>query len=177
MSAAKQGGPGTIKKEWIRSMDRDPIIFALANPIPEIWPSEAREAGARIVATGRGDFPPNQINNSLIFPPGVFRGVLDARAKGVNFKVMVAASYELADYVKEPTEEKIVPTMEEWEIYPRVASAVAYETASQGLARRSGSKEHFLKVATEMIENNRRVYERMLSEGLIKPPLPGTVRK
>ena len=78
--AASKPGPGTIKKEWIKTMAKDAIIFACANPIPEIWPWEAEEAGARIVATGRSDFP-NQVNNSLGFP-GIFRGVLDVKAKG-----------------------------------------------------------------------------------------------
>ncbi|KPV46473.1 malate dehydrogenase, partial [Acidiplasma aeolicum] len=78
--SASKSEPGTIKTDWIKSMNRDPIVFALANPLPEIWPQDAISAGARIVATGRSDFP-NQINNSLVFP-GVFRGVLDARSKG-----------------------------------------------------------------------------------------------
>lgn len=169
ISAAKQG-PGTIKQDWIRSMNSDPIVFALANPIPEIWPQEAKEAGAKIVATGRSDFP-NQINNSLIFP-GVFRGVLDARAKGVNFDVMVAASYEIADFVEEPSEEKIVPSMEEWELYPRLASAVARKTVELNLARKSNSKEGFYKVAREIIESNRKMYLRMMDEKFIKS-LPG----
>mgnify|MGYP001578575180 CR=1 FL=1 len=74
--------PGTIKKEWVSSMQNDSIVFACANPLPEIWPWDALEAGARIVATGRSDFP-NQINNSLVFP-GVFRGVLDVRSTKIT---------------------------------------------------------------------------------------------
>ncbi len=168
--SAARPGPDTIKPEWIRTMNKDAILFALANPVPEIWPEAAKEAGARIVATGRGDFP-NQVNNSLVFP-GVFRGVLDARAKGVNFDIMVAASYEIADFVKNPTEDRIVPTMEEWELYPRVASKVASKTVEMGLARKSNSKEGFYKVAKEMIETNRKMYIRLMDEKLIKE-LPG----
>ncbi len=168
--SASKPGPGTIKKEWISTMNKDSIIFALANPVPEIWPEEARVAGARIVATGRGDFP-NQVNNSLVFP-GVFRGVLDARAKGVNFKIMVAASYEIADFVKNPDEEHIVPTMDDWELYPSVAAAVASKTVEMGLARKSNSREGFYRNAKELIEFNRNVYLKMMNEKMIRE-LPG----
>ncbi len=169
ISAAKPG-PDTIKKEWIKSMNDNAILFALANPVPEIWPEAAKEAGASIVATGRGDFP-NQVNNSLVFP-GVFRGVLDARAKGVNFDIMVTASYEIANFVKDPSEDRIVPTMEEWELYPKVASAVASKTVEMGLARKANSKEGFFKIAEEMIETNRKMYIRLMDEKLIRE-LPG----
>lgn len=168
--SAARPGPDTIKPEWIRTMNNDAILFALANPVPEIWPEAAKEAGARIVATGRGDFP-NQVNNSLVFP-GVFRGVLDARAKGVNFDIMVAASYEIADFVKNPTEDRIVPTMEEWELYPMVASRVASKTVEMGLARKANSREGFYKMAQELIETNRKMYIRLMDEKLIKE-LPG----
>lgn len=169
ISAAKPG-PDTIKQDWIRTMNDDSILFALANPVPEIWPEAAKEAGAKIIATGRSDFP-NQVNNSLVFP-GVFRGVLDARAKGVNFDIMVTASYEIADFVKDISEDRIVPTMEEWELYPRVASAVASKTVEMGLARKNNSKEGFFKSAEEMIEANRKMYIRLMDEKLIKE-LPG----
>ena len=168
--SASKPGPDTIKTHWIRSMNPDGIVFALANPVPEIWPEVARKAGAKIVATGRGDFP-NQVNNSLVFP-GVFRGVLDARAKGVNFEIMVAASYEIANFVKEPSEDKIVPNMEEWELYPRVASAVATKTVEMNLARKNNSREGFFKNAKEMIETNRKLYLKLMDEKLIKE-LPG----
>ena len=169
ISASKQG-PDTIKQDWIGTMNDKAIVFALANPTPEIWPSKAKEAGASIVATGRSDFP-NQINNSLVFP-GVFRGVLDARAKGVNFKIMVAASYEIADFVKNPGEEKIVPTMDDWELYPSVAAAVASKTVEMGLARKSNSKEGFYRTAHELIEENRNIYLKMMNEKMIRS-LPG----
>jgi malate dehydrogenase (oxaloacetate-decarboxylating) len=168
--SATKPGPDTIKKDWIRTMNDDSILFALANPVPEIWPEAAKEAGAKIVATGRSDFP-NQVNNSLVFP-GVFRGVLDARAKGVNFDIMVTASYEIADFVKDPHEDRIVPTMEEWELYPRVASAVASKTVEMGLARKNNSREGFYKNAEEMIEANRKMYIKLMDEKIIKE-LPG----
>ena len=168
--AASKPGPGTIKPEWIRSMNTDAIVFALANPNPEIWPDDALANGAKIVATGRSDFH-NQVNNSLVFP-GVFRGILDARSRGVNFDVMVSASKEIADFVKEPSPEKIVPSMDEWELYPTVASAVAYKTVELGLARKIDSREGFRKTASEIIEANRKLYLKVLDDKLIKD-LPG----
>ena len=168
--SAARPGPDTIKPEWIKTMNSDPIIFALANPVPEIWPNKAKEAGAKVIATGRGDFP-NQINNSLIFP-GVFRGVLDARSRGVNFNIMVKASYEIANFVKAPTEDSIVPTMDNWELYPQVASAVARATVDEGLARRTNSTEGFYKIAREIIEENRNAYRKLVDGNIIKK-LPG----
>ncbi|MEM1720405.1 MAG: NADP-dependent malic enzyme, partial [Desulfurococcaceae archaeon] len=89
--AASRPGPGVIKKEWVRLMNKDAIVFSEANPVPEIWPWEAKEAGARIVATGRGDFP-NQINNSLGFP-AVFRGAFSVRARKMSDEMFLAAAY------------------------------------------------------------------------------------
>ncbi len=164
--SASRSDPGFMKQDWIRLMQDDPIIFALANPFPEIWPSKAKEAGARIVATGRGDFP-NQINNSLVFP-AVFRGVLDARAKGVNFDVMVTASREIAEFIKDPHEDRIVPNMGDWEMYPQVASAVAAKTSELGLSRVRGSRNQFLSTATEIIEENRRFYQKSVESGMVR---------
>jgi malate dehydrogenase (oxaloacetate-decarboxylating) len=165
VSAAKSE-PGLIKGEWIKAMNKDPIIFALANPLPEIWPEDAKANGAKVVATGRSDFP-NQINNSLVFP-GIFRGVLDARSKGVNFKIMIKAAYEIADYVKDPQPDKIVPTMGDWELYPKVASSVARETVEEHLARKNDSKEGFYKVAREIIETNRKNYSKIIDLEIVK---------
>ena len=165
ISAAKSQ-PGFIRKEWIKTMNSDPIVFALANPSPEIWPDDAKAVGARIVATGRSDFP-NQINNSLVFP-SLFRGVLDARAKGVNFDVMVTASEEIANFVENPVEEMIIPRMDQYDLYPRVAAAVAYKTSQLGLARRNNSKEWFYNNAKEIIDFNRKIYGEILGNGLIE---------
>jgi malate dehydrogenase (oxaloacetate-decarboxylating) len=164
--SASKSQPGVIRGEWIKDMNKDAVIFALANPLPEIWPEDAKANGARIVATGRSDFP-NQINNSLVFP-GIFRGVLDARSRGVNFGIMVRASFEIADYVTDPDPEKIVPTMGEWELYPQVASAVARATVEQGLARKVDSREGFLKTAREVITTNRQAIEKNMDLGLIR---------
>jgi malate dehydrogenase (oxaloacetate-decarboxylating) len=92
--AFSRPGPGVIQPEWIRTMARDPIVFACANPAPEIWPWDASDAGAKVVATGRGDFP-NHLNNSLVFP-GMFRGVLNVRASTISQGMTLAAAYEVA---------------------------------------------------------------------------------
>ena len=112
-----------VTPEMVSSMARDAIVFAMANPIPEIMPSSARDAGARVVGTGRSDFP-NQINNSLVFP-GVFRGALDAHATRVSTKMKLAAAEALAELVKEPTAENIIP----WSLDREVPQAVAQATA------------------------------------------------
>ena len=165
--AASVQGPGVIKKEWVRSMNKDPIVFALANPIPEIWPWEAKEAGAKVVATGRSDFP-NQVNNSLVFP-GVFRGALDVRVKTITDEMIIAAAQEIANFVGDKlSEDKILPTMEEWDFYPRVAAAVAVKAVEQGVARKStGWKEEYER-AREIIATAKLMIEALFGKGLIR---------
>ncbi len=114
--------PGTLTAEMIKTMRQDPIIFAMANPIPEIMPDEAKAAGARIIATGRSDFP-NQINNVLAFP-GIFRGALDARATDLNQDMYVAAAHAIAECVEQPSEDVIVPSPFLPGVADRVAEAV-----------------------------------------------------
>ncbi|MDT9023517.1 NAD(P)-dependent malic enzyme [Rossellomorea yichunensis] len=113
-------GPGALKKEYIKMMNEQPIVFAMANPIPEIYPEEALEAGASIVGTGRSDYP-NQVNNLLAFP-GIFRGALDAKAKDITMQMKVAASYAIADVVSssELNPQYIIPNA----LDPRVAEKV-----------------------------------------------------
>jgi malate dehydrogenase (oxaloacetate-decarboxylating) len=120
--------PGIITKEMIRSMNKDPIVFAMANPVPEIWPDEACEAGAAVVGTGRSDFP-NQINNVLAFP-GIFRGALDARAKRITDEMKIAAAHAIADYVKKPHRNRIMPSILDKGVTRAVAKAVAKAAAS-----------------------------------------------
>jgi malate dehydrogenase (oxaloacetate-decarboxylating) len=166
--AASKQGPGVIKGEWVRKMEKRAIIFALANPIPEIWPNEAKENGAEIVATGRSDFP-NQVNNSLVFP-GVFRGALDARVTKINEKMIVEAARELARFAEERgiNDQYIIPTMEEWEVFPRVAAAIADSGVREGLARTKMTKEEFLSRAREIISGNRLIIEKMIDMKLIR---------
>jgi malate dehydrogenase (oxaloacetate-decarboxylating) len=144
-------GPDLILPEWIKAMNKDAIVFACANPIPEIWPWEAQEAGARIVATGRGDFP-NQVNNSLGFP-GIFRGALDVRASTITDEMAIAAASELAACADEQglSEQCIVPRMDQWEIFPRVAVATAMCAQQQGVAAVSKPREQLQVEATAVI--------------------------
>jgi malate dehydrogenase (oxaloacetate-decarboxylating) len=166
--AASKPGPGVIKGEWIRKMEKRAIVFTLANPTPEIWPSEAKENGAEIVGTGRSDFP-NQVNNSLVFP-GVFRGALDSRVKKINEPMIVKASKELALYAEEKgiNSDYIIPTMEEWEVFPRVAAALAEAGVSENYARVRMSKNEFYERAREIISLNREMIEKMMDQDLIK---------
>lgn len=115
-------GPGLIKADHIKRMNKHPIVFALANPTPEIMPEEAKKAGAAVVATGRSDYP-NQINNSLVFP-GVFRGALDHGVKKITEEIKLQAAKNLAGLVKKPTAEKIVPSVFEKGVAAAVAKAV-----------------------------------------------------
>ena len=115
--ALSRSGPGVILPEWVSKMAKDAIVFACANPVPEIWPWEAKEAGAVLVATGRSDFD-NQVNNSLGFP-GIFRGTLDVRARTITDEMCFAAAKALADHVGDKlSPEHILPTMDDWEVFP-----------------------------------------------------------
>jgi malate dehydrogenase (oxaloacetate-decarboxylating) len=167
--AASRPGPGVLKKEWIKSMAEDPVVFLLANPVPEMWPWEAKEAGAAVVATGRSDFP-NQVNNSLVFP-AVFRGVLDIRAKTITDTMVLHAAWALANYVPEEklTPDYIIPTMQEWEVYVHVAAAVAEKASEEGVARRPMTYEEELVNARNVIERARKVLISLMDLKLIKP--------
>ncbi len=168
--AMSKPGPGVIKKEWIKSMADDAIVFACANPIPEIWPWEAKEAGAKIVSTGRSDFP-NQVNNSLGFP-GIFRGALDVRAKTITDDMCIAAATELAKIAEEKglSEDYIIPTMEDWEVYPREATAVGMKAIELGLARVKMSEDELYETAYNTIKNARELVHMMMREGFIASP-------
>ena len=127
--------PNVVTKEMVESMNDDPIVFALANPVPEIMPDEAKAAGARIVGTGRSDFP-NQINNVLAFP-GIFRGALDCRAKEINEEMKMAASYAIAGLVSEDelNEEYILPNALDKRVVPAIAEAVIKAARETNVAR------------------------------------------
>jgi malate dehydrogenase (oxaloacetate-decarboxylating) len=170
--AASKPGPGTLKKEWIAKMANNSIVFACANPIPEIWPWEAKEAGAHIIATGRSDFP-NQVNNSLGFP-AIFRGVLDVRAKTVTDDMCIAAAQELAKFAEERGmhEQDILPRMEEWEVYPREAVACALKSIDQGVARIKPSRQELYERAKAIIQGARESTRVLMKEGLIKKAPP-----
>jgi malate dehydrogenase (oxaloacetate-decarboxylating) len=168
--AASRPGPGVIKKEWIRGMSDDAIVLACANPIPEIWPWEAKEGGARIVGTGRSDFP-NQVNNSLGFP-AIFRGVLDVKARTVTDEMCVAAAHALASYAERKglREDYILPTMDEWEVYVEEAVACALKSIEQGVARVKLSRNELWERASRIISESRKSLEALWKAGLIRPP-------
>jgi malate dehydrogenase (oxaloacetate-decarboxylating) len=127
-------GPQIVTEEMVRSMNRDPIVFALANPVPEIWPEAAKHAGAAVVGTGRSDFP-NQINNVLAFP-GIFRGALDAHASRITDEMKIAAAHAIADYIKTPRYDRILPHILDKEVTRTVASAVAKAAENCGCSRK-----------------------------------------
>ena len=127
--------PGSVTQDMVRGMNKDAIIFACANPTPEIFPDEAKAAGARIVSTGRSDYP-NQINNVLAFP-GIFRGVFDVRASDINEEMKVAAAHALAELIPDEAlnEEYIIPKAFDPRVGPAVAKAVAKAARDTGVAR------------------------------------------
>ncbi|MBS3773170.1 MAG: NADP-dependent malic enzyme [Candidatus Thermoplasmatota archaeon] len=171
--AASKPGPDTIKKEWLRHMNDDAILFAEANPIPEIWPWEAKEAGVRIVGTGRSDFP-NQVNNSIGFP-GIFRGALDVRAKTISDEMHIEAAFAIAEVAEEAglDEEHLVPTMENTEVYIRQAVRVALKAIEQNLARVKLSEQELREKAEAIIMSSREKTQHMMEAGYIEdaPPL------
>ena len=167
--ALSKSGPGVINPEWVKTMNNDAILFACANPVPEIWPWEAKEAGARVVATGRSDFP-NQVNNSLGFP-GIFRGALDVRARTITDEMCFAAARAMADQIgNKLDEEHILPNMDDWEVFPREAAAVAMKAQEQGLARLSFTYEEELANAKKIIKRSRDLTKMMMEKGFIPEP-------
>ncbi len=168
--ALSKPGPDTVKKEWISSMAKDAIVFACANPIPEIWPWEAQEAGAKIVSTGRSDFP-NQVNNSLGFP-AIFRGVLDVQASTISDTMCIAAAEELAACAPDDgmNPEKILPTMDMWEVFPRVATATAMKAIEEGLAKIILSRDEIYKKAEETIKRAQDQTKAAMEQGFIPMP-------
>jgi len=169
ISLAKSG-PGVILPEWVKEMAGDSIVFACANPIPEIWPWEAKEAGARVIVTGRSDFP-NQVNNSLVFP-GIFRGTLDVKARTITDEMCIAAAYEMAKCAEDKGlhEEYIIPTMAEWEVYIRTAVAVALMAIKQGVAREKLTRSELTRQAEKMIREARESTALLMKKGFIPPP-------
>jgi len=164
--AYSRPGPGTIKPEWIRTMKKDPIVFACANPTPEIWPWEAKEAGAAVVGTGRSDFP-NQVNNSLCFP-GIFRGTLDVRAKTISDTMCFAAADALLAYAGNATNaDRLLPTMEDWQVVPFIAAAVGMQAQAEGLARLVRTRDELLQSADFLVRRSRGITQNMMRDGFI----------
>lgn len=169
--ALSKPGPGTLLPEWIERMAKDAIVFACANPVPEIWPWEAKEAGAAIVATGRSDFP-NQVNNSLGFP-GIFRGAFDVRASTITDEMCFAAAEALAKQVGDKLgPEHILPTMEDWRVFAYEAAAVGRKAIEQNVARLTMSYDELFTNATRMIRRSHELTQMMMEQEFIaKCPL------
>ncbi|MBO4282961.1 MAG: NADP-dependent malic enzyme [Bacteroidales bacterium] len=167
--AASKPGPGTIKPEWIRSMADKSIVFACANPVPEIYPSEAKEAGAYIVATGRGDFP-NQVNNSVCFP-AILKGALLVHAKAISDGMAIAAAHSIAAYAEQRgiSEDNIIPKMTETAMFPKVAADVAAQAQAEGLARHPLSWDEVYRMAKEDIEQSRAIADMLTKQQAIPP--------
>ncbi len=165
--AFARSDPSLIRPEWIHAMAKDAIVFACANPQPEIWPDDAKAAGARIVATGRSDCP-NQLNNSLVFP-GIFRGTLDARATTITDEMALAAAMELARCAEERglREDSILPGMADWQVVPRIAAATAIRAQELGMARFHRTRAEYIENATQRIMDSRRMLRVLVREGVI----------
>ncbi len=172
MIAASKPGPGTIKKEDVAAMASDSIVFACANPVPEIWPWEAEEAGAKVIATGRSDFP-NQVNNSLVFP-AIFRGALDVRAKTITDEMCIASASALAKFAEDKglTKDYIIPAMSEWEIYPLQAVETGLKAIEQGIARKKLRRAEIYERADSIIRRTQDVMKALMQQGFIEAPPP-----
>jgi malate dehydrogenase (oxaloacetate-decarboxylating) len=166
--ALSKPGPGTVQPSWISGMAPDAIVFVCSNPVPEIWPWEAQDAGARIVATGRSDFP-NQVNNSLGFP-GIFRGTLDVRASTITDEMCIEAAKEIARTAEDRglSEDYIIPTMEEWEVFPREAAAVGMKAIEQKIAKNVMSREELYRISETIICDSRNKTKLLMEHGFIK---------
>jgi malate dehydrogenase (oxaloacetate-decarboxylating) len=134
-------GPDTVKREWVRAMAPKAIVFACANPVPEIWPYAAKEEGAYIVATGRGDFP-NQVNNSICFP-GILKGVLAVRAKKITDGMAIRCAHSIAEFSESRgiSPDHIIATMEDTGIFAHEAADVAIEAINEGVARLNRTRD------------------------------------
>jgi len=132
-----------VTREMIRKMNKNPIIFAMANPIPEIMPEEAKKEGVKIIGTGRSDYP-NQINNLLAFP-GVFRGALLVRARDINLEMKISASFAISELIENPTEDYFIPSPLDKRVVPAVALRVAETAIKTGVARINKSRDELKK--------------------------------
>jgi len=168
--ALSKPGPDTVKPEWIKSMGTKPIVFACANPVPEIYPYAAKEAGAYIVATGRGDFP-NQVNNSLGFP-GILKGSLLVRARKVTDEMAIAAAYSVANFAEKKGigPDYIMPTMDETEVFAQEAADVAQTAIKNGVARLEIDWQTAYDKTLEDIKEARAIMDLLMKENYVKTP-------
>jgi malate dehydrogenase (oxaloacetate-decarboxylating) len=170
LCALSKPGPDVVKKHWISSMADKAIVFACANPVPEIYPHEAKEAGAHIVATGRSDFP-NQVNNSMCFP-GLLKGCLLVHASRVTDKMAIEAAHSLARSQQKIgiDADHIMPTMDDVEVFPREAADVAAQALKDDVARHKISPEEVFKTADHDIKESREIVQLLMEREKIQPP-------
>ncbi len=170
-------GPHTIKPQWIKLMAERAIVFTCANPVPEIYPYDAKAAGAYIVATGRGDFP-NQINNSCGFP-GILKGALTVRASKITDSMAIRAAHSLADYAQRRgiAPDNIVPAMDEEDVFAHEAADVAQQAVVEGVAALPLSRDEVFNIAKRDIASARGICHRMMAEGDIEPPPEDLIEK
>jgi malate dehydrogenase (oxaloacetate-decarboxylating) len=163
-------GPDVVKKEWIHAMAPKAIVFCCANPVPEIYPHDAKDAGAFIVATGRSDFP-NQVNNSMCFP-GLLKGCLMVDASRVTDNMAIAAAHSLARMQQKRglDVESIMPTMDDVEVFPREAADVAAQAILDGVAQREATPEEVFQKADADIKANREMVQMLMEREKIKTP-------
>jgi len=168
--ALSKPGPNTIKPEWIKVMGAKPIVFACANPVPEIYPYAAKAAGAHIVATGRGDFP-NQVNNSMGFP-GILKGALLVRARKITDEMAIAAAYSIANFAQKKGihPDYIMPTMDETEVFAEEAADVAMMAVKNGVARITVEREHVYKQTLADIKEARAAIDLLMKHDFIRTP-------
>jgi len=170
-------GPDVIRPEWVRGMAEKAIVFACANPVPEIYPHAAREAGALVVATGRGDFP-NQVNNSLGFP-GILKGALLVRARKITDTMAIAAAETIAAFAERQglSPDHIMPLMTDQAVFAETAAAVARQAVADGVARRVLSPEQVLEKAKKDIADAHASLELLMTSGLIPPPPEAMIQR
>ena len=168
--ALSKPGPDTVKQDWIRKMGTKPIVFACANPVPEIYPYAAKEAGAYIVATGRGDFP-NQVNNSMGFP-GILKGALLVRARKITDEMAIAAAYSVANFAEKKGihPDYIMPTMDETDVFAQEAADVAMMAIKNGVARRTLDHGTVYQKTLHDIHEARAAIDLLMKNDFIKAP-------
>jgi len=172
-----QPGPDVIKPEWVRTMAKNAIVFACANPVPEIYPHAAKEAGALVVATGRGDFP-NQVNNSLGFP-GILKGALLVRAKKITDAMAIAAARTIAAFAERQGlgPDHVMPLMTDEAVFSETAAAVARQAAADGVARRPLDPEQVRQKAAHDIAAAHQTLDMLMTSGMIPPPPEAMIQR
>jgi malate dehydrogenase (oxaloacetate-decarboxylating) len=167
---ASTPGPDTIKADWIRTMASKSVVFACANPVPEIYPYAAKEAGAFIVGTGRGDFP-NQVNNSVCFP-GILKGALLVRARKITDGMAIRAAHSLADFAEKKgmDPDHIMPTMDDTRVFAEQAADVAMQAIKEGVARVPMTRDQVFRTAMADIEQSRKLFQMAMDQDFIRKP-------